>query len=37
MTSLKGKLSEDATPFRHFDMEEKAKEVHKCGYERYGN
>lgn len=37
MTCLKGKLSEDATPFRKFNMEEKASEVHKCGYERYGN
>lgn len=32
MTCLKGKLSEDATPFRPFNMEEKAEEIHKCGY-----
>lgn len=37
LTALKGRFSEDATPFRPFDFLSKAKEVHQCGYQRYGN
>lgn len=37
MAALKGKFKEDATPFRPFNMEEKAAQVHSCGYQRYGN
>ena len=37
MAALKGKFKEDATPFRPFNMEEKASQVHNCGYQRYGN
>jgi len=37
MVALKGKFSEDATPFRKFNMEEKADEIHKFGYQKYGN
>ncbi len=37
MTAIKGKRSNDATPFRPFDMEEKAQEMHKLGYQKYGS
>jgi hypothetical protein len=37
MAALKGKFKEDATPFRPFNMEEKAAQVHESGYQRYGN
>lgn len=37
MAALKGRFCEDATPFRPFNFEEKAVEVHKSGYQKYGN
>jgi DNA-directed RNA polymerase II subunit RPB2 len=37
LTALKGRRSEDATPFRAFDFNDKAVQVHECGYQKYGN
>jgi DNA-directed RNA polymerase II subunit RPB2 len=37
LAAIKGRFSEDATPFRPFNMEDKAVEVHSTGYQKYGN
>jgi DNA-directed RNA polymerase II subunit RPB2 len=37
LAAIKGRFSEDSTPFRPFNMENKAKEVHAIGYQKYGN
>jgi DNA-directed RNA polymerase II subunit RPB2 len=37
IAAIKGKFSEDATSFVKYNVEEKAKELHKRGYQRYGN
>ena len=37
LTAIKGRFSEDATPFRRFHVEEKADELHAAGYQRFGN
>ncbi len=37
LACIKGRFSEDATPFRTFDMHGKAREVHSTGYQKYGN
>ena len=37
LACIKGRFSEDGTPFRTFDMHGKAREVHSTGYQKYGN
>ena len=37
LAAIKGRFSEDSTPFRPFNMMVKAKEVHSTGYQKYGN
>lgn len=36
LAALKGH-TEDATPFTRFNMDIKAKDMHDCGYQKYGN
>ena len=37
LAAIKGRFSEDSTPFRPFNMQSKAKQMHATGYQKYGN